>query len=136
MMAFKKAMSNVLDYLVENVKSHQKVWIRTTPYGHVKCSQFKGPQENPLAPSGRTGEYEWHLFKEFDLIWEELLAALPLVNGKKDARFDMLEIATLTNKRGDAHSKPDADCLHTCIPGPVDTWNKLLNHEIMKSVAV
>ncbi|KAG2237604.1 hypothetical protein INT48_004507 [Thamnidium elegans] len=126
--AFKKAMSAVLDYLKNNVKSHQKVWIRTTPYGHASCSQFKEPQVNPFAPTGRTGEYEWHLFQEFDNIWKHLLA------DDEDTRFDIFDISTLSNQRGDAHSKPDADCLHTCIPGPVDTWNKLLNHEILKNI--
>lgn len=127
-------MTVVLDYLNKNVKPHQKIWIRTTPYGHAQCSKYKEPQVNPFVPTGMTGEYEWHLFKEFDLIWEKLLNTLLYKDGKKDPRFDMLDIATLSNQRGDAHSKPDADCLHTCIPGPVDTWNKLLFHEIMKKV--
>lgn len=130
-------MKVVLDYLDENVKAHQRVWIRTTPYGHAKCSQFKEPQPNPLAPTGMTGEYEWHLFAEFDLIWKELISDLrDKKEGKKDPRFDMFDIAPLSNQRGDAHSKPDADCLHTCIPGPVDEWNRLLYHEIMKKFAI
>ncbi|CAO0802154.1 unnamed protein product [Mucor circinelloides] len=123
--AFKTAMKSVLAYLDQHVKPHQKVWIRTTPYGHVQCSQYKEPQENPLAPSGKTGEYEWHLFHEFDNIWRELLH-------KQDNRFALFDIADMSNKRGDAHSKPDADCLHTCIPGPVDEWNRLLYSEIMR----
>ncbi|KAI8372281.1 GDSL/SGNH-like acyl-esterase family found in Pmr5 and Cas1p-domain-containing protein [Choanephora cucurbitarum] len=125
--AFKRAMTNVLDYLKEHVKPHQKVWIRTTPYGHARCSRFKEPQPNPLAPSGQTGEYEWHLFDRFDQIWKGLLTSV-----EDDGRFGMFDIAGLSNQRGDAHSKPDVDCLHTCIPGPVDEWNRLLYHEVMK----
>lgn len=124
-------MSVVLDFLNKKVKSHQRVWIRSTPYGHASCSQFKEPQTNPLAPTGKTGEYEWHLFKAFDDIWSDLLSDLV-----KDERFNILDISTLSNQRGDAHSKPDADCLHTCIPGPVDTWNRLLYHEIMKKFSL
>ncbi|RCH78908.1 hypothetical protein CU098_000434, partial [Rhizopus stolonifer] len=127
--AFKRAMAVVLDYLQQNLQPHQKVWIRTTPYGHARCSQFREPQLNPLAPSGQTGEYEWHLFPKFDQIWKELLNS----ESEKDPRFDMFDIAGMSNQRGDAHSKPDVDCLHTCIPGPVDEWNRLLYHEIMKS---
>ncbi|KAI8387428.1 hypothetical protein BD560DRAFT_486284 [Blakeslea trispora] len=88
--AFKKAMANVLVYLKENVKSHQKVWIRTTPYGHARCSQFPEPQTNPIAPTGQTGEYEWHLFEKFDQIWEELLASV-----EKDSRFEEMLIQNL-----------------------------------------
>lgn len=128
-------MSVVLDFLDKNVKSHQRVWIRSTPHGHATCSQFKEPQANPLAPTGKTGEYEWHLFKEFDDIWRDLLNSLHK-DGEKDTRFEMMDISTLSNQRGDAHSKPDVDCLHTCIPGPVDTWNKLLYHEIMKKFSM
>jgi hypothetical protein len=131
--AFEEAMKVVLAHLDNHVKPHQKVWIRTTPYGHAKCSQYKEPQSNPLAPSGQNGEYEWHLFKKFDLIWENLLISLIHKSGKKDTRFEMFDIANMSNQRGDSHSKPDADCLHTCIPGPVDDWNRLLYHEIMKT---
>lgn len=126
--AFKHAMNNVLEYLEKNVKPHQKIWIRTTPYGHLQCSQYKEPQLNPVKPSGREGEYEWHLFHEFDLIWSDLLK-----EKQGDPRFSLFDIATLSNQRGDAHSKPDKDCLHTCLPGPVDEWNRLLYHEIMKN---
>lgn len=120
-------MATILDYLQSHIQPHQKVWIRTTPYGHATCSKFKTPQSNPLEPTGKTGEYEWHLFKAFDDIWRELLSQ------DEDPQFDIFDIAPLSNQRADAHSKPDADCLHTCIPGPVDTWNKLLNHEILKN---
>ncbi|KAI7905932.1 GDSL/SGNH-like acyl-esterase family found in Pmr5 and Cas1p-domain-containing protein [Cokeromyces recurvatus] len=126
LMAFKKAMHIIFDYLKIHIKLQQKVWIRTTPYGHANCSQFKEPQQNPLVPSGQQGEYEWHLFQKFDLIWKELLDEV------NDTRFSLFDITTMFNQRGDAHSKPDKDCLHTCIPGPVDDWNRLLYHEIMK----
>ncbi|KAI8639570.1 PC-esterase [Parasitella parasitica] len=125
--AFRKAMESVLFYLDQHVKPHQKVWVRTTPYGHARCSQYKEPQENPLAPTGNTGEYEWHLFQEFDAVWKDLLR-------KQDDRFALFDIFGMSNMRGDAHSKPDRDCLHTCIPGPIDEWNRLLYNEIMRQI--
>ncbi|KAI8990986.1 GDSL/SGNH-like acyl-esterase family found in Pmr5 and Cas1p-domain-containing protein [Mycotypha africana] len=125
--AFKRAMSTILDYLDNHVRSNQKVWIRTTPYGHAACSQFTEPSITPIPPSGKTGEFEWHLFQQFDMIWKDIL--LPY---RKDNRFEIFDVTTLSNLRGDAHSKPDKDCLHTCLPGPVDYWNRLLYHEIMK----
>lgn len=134
LVAFKEAVKAVLAYLDKHVKPHQKVWIRTTPYGHAKCSQYEEPQPVPLAPSGQEGEYEWHLFHQFDLIWKDLLSSLIQKNAKKDTRFEMFDITDMSNQRADSHSKPDADCLHTCIPGPVDDWNRLLYHEIMKEI--
>ncbi|KAI9478161.1 MAG: hypothetical protein EXX96DRAFT_238645 [Benjaminiella poitrasii] len=127
--AFKGAMSAVFDYLKRHTKQHQRVWIRTTPYGHATCSQFKEPQQNPIAPSRQPGEYEWHLFQKFDLIWKELL-----LHEQDDSRFGVFDISVMSNQRGDAHSKPNRDCLHTCIPGPVDDWNRLLYSEIMKEI--
>ncbi|KAG1449967.1 hypothetical protein G6F56_008485 [Rhizopus delemar] len=121
--AYENAMIKLYQYLKEHTRPDQKVWIRTTPYGHAQCSQITSPQSSPLEPSGRVGEYDWHLFKEFDAIWRKLL---------EDNRFQLFNITNMSNKRGDAHSKPDKDCLHTCLPGPVDDWNRLLYHELMK----
>ncbi|RCH86366.1 hypothetical protein CU097_002252 [Rhizopus azygosporus] len=115
--AFEKAMIQLYNYLKDNVRQDQTVWIRTTPHGHANCSQYTIPQSTPIAPSGKPGEYEWHLFKEFDSIWKNI------IQRDNDARFQIFDVALMTNKRGDAHSRPDKDCLHTCIPGPVDYWN-------------
>jgi hypothetical protein len=124
--AFKKAMTNVFDYLKANVKPHQRVWIRSTPYGHGKCSQYKAPSDTVITPTGAEGEYEWDMFESFDAVWKEW------VESEKDPRFQFFDVSAMSNMRGDAHSRPDSDCLHTCIPGPVDDWNKLLYHEITK----
>ncbi|KAG1145061.1 hypothetical protein G6F37_005816 [Rhizopus arrhizus] len=124
--AYEKAMTIVYQYLKDHLQSDQTVWVRTTPHGHAKCSQYTSPQPSPVAPSGKLGEYDWHLFKEFDLIWKKLIAK------GNDNRFQQFDIAAMSNMRGDAHSRPDKDCLHTCLPGPVDDWNRLLYHEIMK----
>ncbi|KAI8879207.1 hypothetical protein K501DRAFT_336248 [Backusella circina FSU 941] len=126
--AFEKSIKVIYDYLNTNIKSHQKVWIRSTPYGHATCSKFKKPQENPLAPSGQENEYEWHLFEKFDALWKTI------VKEGNNKHIEFLDISTLSNMRGDAHSRPDRDCLHTCLPGPVDDWNRLIYHEIFKSL--
>lgn len=69
--AFSKGMRVVFDYLKEHVKPRQRVFIRSTPYGHAKCSQYKQPDvKTPHAPSGQPGEYEWHMHEQFDSIWK------------------------------------------------------------------
>ncbi|KAF7726747.1 hypothetical protein EC973_008435, partial [Apophysomyces ossiformis] len=68
--AFKQSMRIVFDYLKEHIQQHQRVWIRSTPYGHANCAQFTSPQAIPFAPTGQPGEYEWHMFETFDHIWK------------------------------------------------------------------
>ncbi|KAI8988872.1 GDSL/SGNH-like acyl-esterase family found in Pmr5 and Cas1p-domain-containing protein [Pilobolus umbonatus] len=127
LISFKKAMMVIYDYLTHHLRHDQIAWIRTTPYGHAKCSLFNEPQDTPLPPTGLEGEYEWHLFAQFDSIWKSIIEA------GKDDRIRVFDVSLLSNKRADAHSKPDRDCLHTCIPGPVDEWNRLLYHELKRS---
>ncbi|KAG0183195.1 hypothetical protein DFQ29_009271 [Apophysomyces sp. BC1021] len=122
--AFKRSMRIVFDYLKTHVQPHQRVWIRSTPYGHANCAQFTSPQAVPFVPTGQTGEYEWHMFELFDGIWK----------AKNDDRFAFLDVA-LSNLRGDSHSRPGRDCLHTCLPGPVDDWNRLIHHEITRQLS-
>ncbi|KAI7905085.1 uncharacterized protein BX663DRAFT_484411 [Cokeromyces recurvatus] len=70
--AFKMAIKKVFDYLKKNVKSDQRVWVRSTPYGHAKCSQYRTPSRVPVKPTGQQGEYEWDMFEEFDFVWKEM----------------------------------------------------------------
>ncbi|KAI9472161.1 MAG: GDSL/SGNH-like acyl-esterase family found in Pmr5 and Cas1p-domain-containing protein [Benjaminiella poitrasii] len=125
--AFRLAMRKVFDYLKKNLRSDQRVWVRSTPYGHAKCSQYTAPSIIPVEPTGQQGEYEWDMLKKFDFIWKDM------IEKEKDDRFQFFNVSVLSNLRGDAHSQPDHDCLHTCLPGPVDDWNKFLYHEIIKN---
>ncbi|KAI9308543.1 GDSL/SGNH-like acyl-esterase family found in Pmr5 and Cas1p-domain-containing protein [Cunninghamella echinulata] len=126
--AFKDGMKVVFDHLKKVIKPHQRVWVRSTPYGHSNCSQYKKPMKKLNPPTGQPGQYVWHLFSTFDNIWREW------IENEKDPRFNYFDISYMSNLRGDAHSKPDKDCLHFCIGGgPVDFWNQYLYHEIGKN---
>ncbi|KAL7308733.1 DNA-directed DNA polymerase [Mucor circinelloides] len=125
--AFKKGMSKVFDYLKQNVKADQRVWVRSTPYGHAKCSQYTSPSSHIVTPTGQQGEYEWDMFEQFDFVWKDM------IEKEKDERFHFFNVS-ISNYRGDAHSQPDSDCLHTCLPGPVDDWNKFFYHQVVKLV--
>lgn len=63
-------MSKVFDYLKQNVKADQRVWVRSTPYGHAKCSQYTSPSSHIVTPTGQQGEYEWDMFEQFDFVWK------------------------------------------------------------------
>ncbi|KAI8087803.1 uncharacterized protein B0P05DRAFT_374903 [Gilbertella persicaria] len=118
-------MKKVFGYLKQHVKPDQIVWVRSTPYGHAACSQYTRPSTIPVKPTGQPGEYEWDMLERFDFVWKDM------IEQENDERFRFFNVS-LSNARGDAHSQPDHDCLHTCLPGPVDDWNKFLYHEITK----
>lgn len=120
-------MTKVYAYLQKNISTDQRVWVRGTPYGHAKCSQYVSPSKSPVNPTGKEGEYEWDMLEKFDFIWKDI------IDKGQDDRFVFFNVS-MANLRGDAHSQPDQDCLHTCLPGPVDDWNKVFYHEVTKLV--
>ncbi|KAI7853727.1 PC-esterase [Circinella umbellata] len=122
--AYTAAMNSVFEALKEDVEPHQRVWLRTTPFGHTECSQYSVPQDIVVKPSKEP--FEWNIFEQFNEVYAQLIA-----KQENDERFQLLDVS-FTDYRGDAHSRPDKDCLHFCLPGPVDDWNRLLYHEISK----
>ncbi|CAO3645003.1 unnamed protein product [Cunninghamella echinulata] len=122
--AYTEGMQAVFNYLKDHIKPHQRVWVRSTPYGHAKCSQYKAPSKKPHVPNKKEGEYQWDLLEKFDFVWKNW------IDDEKDNRFHFFNVSSLSNLRGDAHSNPDSDCLHFCIPSVVDDWNYLLFHAI------
>lgn len=63
-------MKNVFEYLKKNVRSDQRIWVRSTPYGHGTCSQYTAPSTIAVKPTGKKGEYEWDMLEKFDIIWK------------------------------------------------------------------
>lgn len=68
--AYEVAMKKVFNYLKEHVRSDQRVWVRGTPYGHAKCSQYNAPSTTAVKPTGQPGEYEWDMLEKFDFVWK------------------------------------------------------------------
>lgn len=127
--AYRRAMRIIFDYLQRNLRPVQRVWVRSTPYGHAKCSRYTEPSKTPVVPTRKDGEYQWDMFDKMDQVWKEM------IDEAQDYRIRFFNVSHMANLRGDAHSRPDSDCLHTCLPGPVDDWNKLLFHEIAREAA-
>jgi hypothetical protein len=63
-------MDAVFKYLKKHVRQDQRVWIRSTPYGHAKCSKYKKPDTVPQVPTKKEGEYQWDLLESFDMVWK------------------------------------------------------------------
>lgn len=63
-------MTQLLKYLKKNLTADQRLWVRSSPYGHAKCSQYTAPDTVPVKPTGKEDEYEWDMLEKFDHIWK------------------------------------------------------------------
>jgi hypothetical protein len=91
---------------------HVKFTWRTIVPGHVDCKNETGPIESYLPPSRGHDYYQWGLHPVFDNYSRRRA---------KENNMTMVEMGPLY-LRPDAHS----DCLHMCLPGPLDLFPILL----------
>ncbi|PSS30559.1 Protein trichome birefringence-like [Actinidia chinensis var. chinensis] len=73
---------------------------------------------------------DWDIWMYYLVQVEEFLAAKK-EGEKKLLKFWLLDITEATMPRPDGHPNHyghpnNYDCLHWCLPGPIDTWNELL----------
>lgn len=68
--AYRRAMRIIFDYLQRNLRPVQRVWVRSTPYGHAKCSRYTEPSKAPVEPTRKEGEYQWDMFDKMDQVWK------------------------------------------------------------------
>lgn len=81
--------------------------------------------------SGLALEYGWNNFPKYDDMAGSIMSSIgvPVVN------------VSMLHQRGDAHpgrfneQNPKRDCLHFCIPGPLDDWPKILSHVLRGALA-
>ncbi|KAJ1260305.1 hypothetical protein BS78_10G222300 [Paspalum vaginatum] len=79
------------------------------------------------------------------IVVEEVAAAAAAAAAAANLRFAALDVTTLANLRPDGHPGPYSrknpfaaggrvqnDCLHWCMPGPVDTFNQILLQTILR----
>jgi hypothetical protein len=118
-------------------RSDITVFFRNTPPGHPFCAV-----ENKLPPlvkpraenrtvnqrrAGDTNPYHWSEFIAQNKLAREITARHHVA---------YLDVAPATELRPDSHLSAQ-DCLHYCIPGPIDMWVELfiwavhLRHEIL-----
>lgn len=105
---FQRVKSDVVTH-----KNTQWVWLTNSP-GHVHCSQTSGGAINNHyihRPDGGD-KFHWRLFPHMDAI------------GKAEATRLGMKVIDMSPLyyRQDAHS----DCLHFCMPGPLDLFNVLI----------
>jgi len=73
--------------------------------------------------------YNWATFPELNAALHEVFSTHPKYTLLNVSMFDM---------RGDGHigggENTGRDCLHYCVPGPINEWNRLLYHNIWDEI--
>ena len=94
---------------------------RSSNMAHNSCESYSIPDNIQHKPADNPQHPEWY-WKAFPLqntIWEDIITQ-PAHIGKI-----FMDILPMSMKRPDQHPGGD-DCLHYCVPGPIDTWMLLL----------
>ena len=121
------------------------VLFRNTPPGHADCMNHTKP-----LPLGQHASYwyNWGNFSIMNQIWKEQINIYNqylydkycdgdiIINNSSNNRMDCksalrssmlyVDVENITQSRIDGHSMPPEDCLHYCIPGPIDTWTMVM----------
>ncbi|CAI0463489.1 unnamed protein product [Linum tenue] len=141
--AYRKALSLALDF----ASKHRAVmFLRTTTPDHFENGEwFSGGTCNRTVPFGEgevdVGELDRAMrgieLEEFD----KAAAAAAVVGSGENVGLKLLDTTRLSLLRPDGHpgaymqfqpfakdkdAKVQNDCLHWCLPGPIDSWNDLV----------
>lgn len=117
---------------IMNKFSKTQIFYRNTVSGHPKCSDF----DKPLQLEDNYNRYVMHAFNSpevRDFNWGKF----PLQNKIITKAFEsinaiIIDVNASAYFRPDSHSRPNGDCLHYCLPGPVDNWVILFYNILLK----
>jgi hypothetical protein len=111
--------------------SHNVVY-RTSPPGHVDCERHVAPLNFEGAKGQRYQAPVHHRFGWDTIEPSETVRIHELDRGLPPARLRYVDAAGISNVRADRHMLDgrfgggNIDCLHYCLPGPPDDWNRVL----------
>jgi hypothetical protein len=131
---------------IRNIKCH--FFWRTSVPGHPRCNEtvtsFTTPV-NDLAKmeamianrslyNNRTLQYHWFDYQHQNLLVEDLLRKELLLNNgvDMDNTLQILDGYYLNVLRPDEHRAFQGDCLHSCYPGKMDVYSRLLLHYLIQ----
>ena len=106
---------------IRNLEPDKLIIMRSTPPGHVYCNNYSEPIAEPQDPDSLP--HHWGEFARQNKILREEAEAVGAV---------FMDVNPMTVLRPDGHLGPPIDCLHYCIPGPLDVWAQLLLNWILK----
>ncbi|RUS33810.1 hypothetical protein BC938DRAFT_483774, partial [Jimgerdemannia flammicorona] len=105
-----------------------RVFIRGNVYGHFNCSQYTEPLLSPQLPMPVAGQHNWYDMLTMNELWK---TSIHDFGNPQITYFDV----SFSELRADSHADPKKpDCLHFLLPGPIDSWNRLLYHEIFRKL--
>ncbi|XP_058210404.1 protein trichome birefringence-like 19 [Rhododendron vialii] len=137
-MAFETAFRALLDH--QNFKG--TVLLRTFSPAHFEAEEREG-RGNCVRTRPFTKQemkFDWYIWMLRMIQQDQLRAAKREGRRERGRRlkFRLLDVTEAMRRRPDGHpnhyghppekKKPVADCLHWCLPGPIDLWNELLLH--------
>ena len=104
------------------------VFVRSTPGGHAECWNRRNlaPLDPRFTPRP-AAIYNWSNLRRQDLVMDALLAS---DHAYADYAFFM-DVTVATGARPDSHKTDKKDCLHYCIPGPIDMWADLFANMVL-----
>ncbi|GJP29039.1 hypothetical protein CLOM_g41 [Closterium sp. NIES-68] len=99
---------------------------RNSAGGHKDCPKYHKPIETPQDPS--TLPFNWDKFPHQNWISQPLAERLGM---------PFMDIERMMALRPDGHTGQLAklDCLHYCMPGPLDTWVQVMANMLEKLLA-
>lgn len=109
--------------------SRQKLFYRTSVAGHPNCDQILTPflEDQPQPPLTKK-ELGWH--------WDRMDYQNDVVLGYLSTNHpsvSIIDIVHETKLRGDLHIG-GGDCLHYCLPGPMDHWNRVFMNKLKLAI--
>ena len=145
--AYRKALKSVMNFVVSS--DHKgMVFFRTFTADHFENGEwFSGGTCNRTAPV-KEGEMERKYLNQMlrDIELDEVGKAASEAS-KTGVKFKVVDFSALSQLRPDGHPGPyrqfqpfaknkkaqvQNDCLHWCLPGPIDTWNDIIMEMIVK----
>ncbi|CAM8995928.1 unnamed protein product [Rhodiola kirilowii] len=144
--AYRKALRSVLQFIA---KSNHKgtIFFRTSTPDHFENGEwFSGgtcSRKEPLKPGVMKFKELNQILRKVELSEFRKVKSLASQNG---VNLKLLDVAPLSLLRPDGHPGPyrhfypfakdknatvQNDCLHWCLPGPIDAWNDVLMEMIM-----
>ncbi|KAG5555527.1 hypothetical protein RHGRI_006240 [Rhododendron griersonianum] len=134
---YKKAFETTFRTLIDLPKFNGTVILRTISPTHFEPEYWEGigycVRRKPF--SKQQVRYDWFLQMYKKIQMEEFLAA-KREGEERGLKFRLLDITEVMLLRPDGHpnhyghppglKNKLSDCLHWCLPGPIDVWNEFL----------
>ncbi|KAJ4761460.1 TRICHOME BIREFRINGENCE-LIKE 21 [Rhynchospora pubera] len=134
-----------LDYLVISGGNWLKTFVRTYSTAHFENGAwFNGGNCNRTEPFNESEINLYGYQSEVAKVQNEEVERIKgsnVVDNDNKNYFGVLDVTEAMMRRGDGHPggyynkhrKTANDCLHWCLPGPVDMWNEMLMHNLIKT---